>query len=146
MKRREFLRGGATLAAAAALPRGALADAPFTPRPQAWRKYEVTTRVEIVKPGARVKAWLPLPAVAEPGWSEPLGNEWTGNATSAVLEHDGKYGAQMLHLEWAGSEQAAVVEVVSRIATRDRAIDLSNRGRCPRSRPISISSTPPRPI
>jgi hypothetical protein len=131
MKRREFLRGGATLAAAAALPRGALADAPFTPRPQAWRKYEVTTRVEIVKPGARVKAWLPLPAVAEPGWSEPLGNEWTGNATSAVLEHDGKYGAQMLHLEWAGSEQAAVVEVVSRIATRDRAIDLSNRGTVP---------------
>ena len=56
MKRREFLCGGAALGAAAALPRGALADAPFTPRPQAWRKYEVTTRVEIIKPGAKMPA------------------------------------------------------------------------------------------
>jgi transglutaminase-like putative cysteine protease len=131
MKRREFLCGGAALAAAAALPRGALADAPFTPRPQAWRKYEVTTRVEIVKPGAKMQAWLPLPAVAEPDWSQPIGNEWTSNATSAVLEHEGKYGAQMLHLEWAGSEQAPLVELVSRIATRDRAVDLSKRDTVP---------------
>ena len=79
MKRREFLRGGAALAAATALPRGALADAPFTPRPQAWRKYEVTTRVEIVKPGGKMQAWLPVPAVAEPAWAQPLGNEWKSN-------------------------------------------------------------------
>jgi transglutaminase-like putative cysteine protease len=128
MKRREFLRGGAALAAAAALPRGALADAPFTPRPQVWRKYEVTTRVEIVKPGGKMQAWLPVPAVAEPAWAQPLGNEWKSNATSAALEHEGKYGAQMLHLEWAASGQAPVVELVSRIATRDRAVDLSERG------------------
>jgi transglutaminase-like putative cysteine protease len=128
MKRREFLRGGAALAAATALPRGALADAPFTPRPQAWRKYEVTTRVEIVKPGGKMQAWLPVPAVAEPAWAQPLGNEWKSNATSEALEHEGKYGAQMLHLEWAASGQAPVVELVSRIATRDRAVDLSERG------------------
>jgi hypothetical protein len=131
MKRREFLRGGAALAAATALPRGALADAPFTPRPQAWRKYEVTTRVEIVKPGGKMQAWLPVPAVAEPAWAQPLGNEWKSNATSEVLEHEGKYGAQMLHLEWAASGQAPVVELVSRIATRDRAVDLSERGTVP---------------
>jgi transglutaminase-like putative cysteine protease len=131
MKRREFLRGGAALAAATALPRGALADAPFTPRPQAWRKYEVTTRVEIVKPGGKMQAWLPVPAVAEPAWAQPLGNEWKSNATSAALEHEGKYGAQMLHLEWAASGQAPVVELVSRIATRDRAVDLSERGTVP---------------
>ena len=131
MKRREFLRGGAALAAATLLPRGALADAPFTPRPQAWRKYEVTTRVEIVKPGGKMQAWLPVPAVAEPAWAQPLGNEWKSNATSAALEHEGKYGAQMLHLEWAASGQAPVVELVSRIATRDRAVDLSERGTVP---------------
>jgi hypothetical protein len=131
MKRREFLRGGAALAAAAALPRGALADAPFTPRPQVWRKYEVTTRVEIVKPGGKMQAWLPVPAVAEPAWAQPLGNEWKSNATSAALEHEGKYGAQMLHLEWAASGQAPVVELVSRIATRDRAVDFSERGTVP---------------
>jgi transglutaminase-like putative cysteine protease len=128
MKRREFLRGGAALTAVAALPHSALAQVPFTPRPDAWRKFEVTTRVEIVKPAGKVQAWLPLPAVAEPGWTEPLGNEWTSNGQSTELKRDTKYGAQMLHVEWADGERAPVAQVVSRIATRDRAVDLSKRG------------------
>src|SRR5438552_5034394 len=131
MLRREFLRGGAALAAAAALPRGASAELPFTPRPDAWRKFEVTTRVEIVKPSGKAQAWLPLPAVAEPTWTQPLGNEWTTNATSAVIERDGKYGAQMLHIEWADGEPAPAAQVTSRIAARDRAVDLSKRGAIP---------------
>src|SRR4029450_9275201 len=128
MKRREFLRGGAALTAVAALPHSSLAQTPFTPRPDAWRKFEVPTRVEIVKPAGKVQVWLPLPAVAEPGWIEPLGNEWTSNGQSAELKRDTKYGAQILHVEWADGERAPVVQVVSRIATRDRAIDLSKRG------------------
>src|SRR5258708_22359056 len=62
---------------------------------------------------------------------QPLGNEWTTNAKSAVLKSEVKYGAQMLHVEWADGERAPVVEVVSRIATRDRAVDLSKRGAVP---------------
>src|SRR5712664_923696 len=110
------------------LPSGAFADAPFTPKPDAWRKFEITTRVEIVNPSGKVQVWLPLPAVAEPDWTQPLGNEWTSNAKSAVLKRDAKYGAQMLHVEWADGERAPVAEVMSRIATRDRAVDLSKRG------------------
>ena len=62
MIRREFLRSGAALTVMAALPRGAFADAPFTPKPDAWRKFEITTRVEIVNPSGKVQVWLPLPA------------------------------------------------------------------------------------
>ncbi len=127
MIRREFLRSGAALTVIAALPRGAFADTLFTPKPDAWRKFEVTSRIEIVKPSGKAQVWLPLPAVAEPDWMQPLGNEWTTNAKSAVLKREVKYGAQMLHVEWADGERAPVVEVVSRIATRDRAVDLSNR-------------------
>jgi transglutaminase-like putative cysteine protease len=131
MIRREFLRSGAALTVIAALPRGAFADTLFTPKPDAWRKFEVTTRVEIVKPSAKAQVWLPLPGVAEPDWMQPLGNEWTTNAKSAVLKREVKYGAQMLHVEWADGEPAPVVELVSRIATRDRAVDLSKRGAVP---------------
>jgi transglutaminase-like putative cysteine protease len=128
MRRREFLQSGAALTVAAALPRGAFADTPFVPKPDAWRKFEIVTRVEIAKPSGKVQAWLPLPAVAEPGWIEPLGNEWKTNAKSAERKRDGKYGAEMLHVEWADGEQAPVAEVASRIATRDRAVDLSKPG------------------
>jgi transglutaminase-like putative cysteine protease len=128
MRRREFLQCGAALTAAAALPRGAFANAPFAPKPEAWRKFEISTRVEIAKPSGKAQAWLPLPTVAEPDWTQPLGNEWKTNAKSAELKGDPKYGARMLHAEWADGEQAPAVEVVSRIATRDRAVDLTKPG------------------
>jgi transglutaminase-like putative cysteine protease len=127
MLRREFLGSSAALMVAGALPRSAFADAPFAPQPGAWRKFEITTRVEIVGPSGRAQAWLPVPAVAEPDWTQPLGNEWKTNAKSAVLQRDTKYGAQMLHVAWVDGEPAPAVEVVSRIATRDRAVDLSKR-------------------
>src|SRR5438067_1165307 len=63
---------------------------------------------------------------------QPLGNDWKTNANSAAIERDLRYGAQMLHLEWAEGERAATAELVSRIATRDRAVDLSKRRAAPR--------------
>src|SRR5262249_56891358 len=131
MLRREFLRGGAALAAAVALPPGAWAELPFTPRPDSWRKFEVTTRVEIVKPAGKAQAWLPLPAVAEPSWTQPLGNEWTTNAKSAGLIRDPKYGAQMLHVDWADGEGAPGSVVGRPIATPHRPVDLARPGAPP---------------
>src|SRR5258708_13762671 len=102
------------------MPRGVFADAPFTPKPDAWRKFEITTRVEIPNPSGKVQAWLPLPAVAQPDWTQPPGNEWTSNAKSAELKRDAKNGAPMLHGERADGEPPPVGEVVSRTATPDR--------------------------
>ena len=136
MLRREFLRNTAALMVAGGLPRAAFADAPFAPQPGPWRKFEITTRVEIIASGGKAQAWLPLPAVAEPEWTQPLGNEWTTNAKSAALKRDAKYGAQMLHVEWADAESAPEVELVSRITTCDRAIDFSKQGSV---QPISIA-------
>jgi transglutaminase-like putative cysteine protease len=132
MRRREFLLGGAAFTLMARSPEGAAANEPFTPRPDAWRRFEITTRIEILKRPGRAQAWVPLPAVDELGWSQPLGNEWTGNAKSARLVRDPKYGAQMLHVEWSEGEPAPIVQIVSRATTRDRAIDLSTAGTVPK--------------
>ena len=35
----------------------------FTPRPGTWRTFEVTTRVEVVKPAGVTRVWLPVPSV-----------------------------------------------------------------------------------
>ena len=128
MRRREFLKLGAALTAGAALPRTASASGPFAPRPEIWRTFETTIRVEVARPSGTVQVWLPVPSVEEPAWIRPLGNEWKTNAKTAALKSEAKYGAQMLHAQWVGGEPMAAVEVVSRFATRDRSIDLESPG------------------
>jgi transglutaminase-like putative cysteine protease len=104
------------------------ADISFDPKPaHGWRVFEVTTRVEPVANGA-TQVWLPLPAVEDTAWIRPMGNLWQSNAASVQELRDPVYGARMLAARWDASEPAPVLEVVSRFATRDRAIDLSHPG------------------
>src|SRR5437868_1950810 len=95
--RREFLQAGAALSLAAALPRAASAQA-FAPKPEAWRSFQVVTRIEIAKPQGKAQAWIPLPSHDDPDWIRTGGSSWSTNAKSAVLVRDPKYGAQMLHV------------------------------------------------
>ena len=132
--RRQFLSTVAALSAASALPRSAFAqtnsqaNAVFAPKPGPWRNFQLVTRLEIAASQGRAQAWVPLPSLSESDWIRPAGNEWTTNAGSAEVRRDDRYGAQFLHLEWAQNEKAPVVEVTSRFASRDRAVDLATPG------------------
>jgi len=126
--RRDFLKASGALTAAALLPGIATAAGRFAPQPGAWRRFEIVTRLAIAAPSGRTQAWIPLPSVNESAWFRTEGSEWTSNAASAAIVRDPKYGAEMLHAEWAETETAPVVEVTSKIATRDRAIDLDKPG------------------
>jgi transglutaminase-like putative cysteine protease len=128
MNRRELLKAGGLCAAASALPTSLLAQGTFAPRPGAWRSYQTVTRLEIANPAGVAQAWIPLPAFNEPEWFRPSGSKWTGNGRIAEIKRDPKYGAEFLHVVWADGEKAPVVEVTSRFASRDRAIDLSKPG------------------
>ncbi len=126
--RRDFVNAGISASLIAALPRGAAAQQPFAPRPDQWRNFEMVTRVELTKAqGAASQAWIPVPSVDEPEWIRPVQNTWQINAGTAALKRDPKYGAQMLHLEWDGREVPSV-EITSRFATRDRAVDVTQIG------------------
>ncbi|MET3794111.1 transglutaminase-like putative cysteine protease [Aquamicrobium terrae] len=129
--RRDFLKAGAAASAAMLLPATARANSAFAPKPGNWRRFEVVTRLEIAEPQGRTQAWIPLPSVNEADWFRSENSEWTTNAGRAQLAREPKYGADMLHVEWEDGEKAPVVEVVSRIATRDRAVDLSAPGSPP---------------
>src|SRR5437879_10712366 len=91
-----------------------------------WRSFEVTTRVEIVFPEGATRVWLPVPSV-DSGYQKILDNAWSGNAPTAKIAYDGKYGAGMLYAEWPTTEKNPVVELYSRFATRDHAVDFSAR-------------------
>ena len=126
--RRELLKAGIAVSAAMVLPNAGRAEAGFAPQPGAWRAFQVLTRLEIVKADGKTQAWIPVPAVNEPDWFKSLGSAWTSNGRAALVREP-KYGAEMLHVQWTDGEKSPVVEVTSRIATRDRAIDLKKPGR-----------------
>jgi transglutaminase-like putative cysteine protease len=117
MERRAFLKSSAAIAAAALPYQGVFAQ-------NGWRTYEVTTRVEILKPQGITRVWLPLPLIEDTPWQRSHGNQWTGNAARAQILPDGKYGATMLYAEWP-TGVPPIVELTSRFATRDHAVDLS---------------------
>jgi TAT (twin-arginine translocation) pathway signal sequence len=134
LDRRDFLKAGMAASAAMGLSQAASAQTGFAPRPGEWRRYAVTSRIEIASRNGKTQAWVPLPSVNEPDWFRSLGSEWTSNGAASVVL-DPNYGAQMLHVAWTDATDDCVVEVTSRIATRDRAVDLAKPGT-----PLPLSS------
>lgn len=128
MNRREFIQSTAALSLATALPGAAWAQAVFAPTPRAWRTVDLVTKLEIDGPEGKAQAWIPLPSLNEAAWIRSGETTWTGNAASVTRVRDPKYGAEMLHVIWKDDEFVPSIEVTSRVAMRDRHIDLSKPG------------------
>lgn len=129
MQRREFLKSTAALTMAAGLPGTAWAGAVFAPQPGAWRAVDLVTNITIEKPDGKMQAWIPMPSVTASDWIRNGETTWTGNAVKVERVRDPKYGAEILHAVWKDGESAPAIEVISRVAMRDRDIDLSKPGK-----------------
>ena len=141
MKRRECQLALAASAALVAAGRGAPAQAAgLDPRPGAWQRHEVETRIEVAGAAKGARAWLPLPLAESSDWFRPLGDEWRGTATRARLVVDPVSQARFLAAEWDAGAETAVLTVTSRFETRDR-VNLPGEGgrkaRVPRLEPAA---------
>lgn len=123
--KREFLAGFAASASVATLGRAATPPV-FAPEPGGWKRYAVTTSLRLATPGSVAQAWIPLPCVSDAAWVTPLGNDWSGEGFTAQEQNAG--GARLLHVVWDKGTAAPAVELHSRFATRDRAVDWNNPG------------------
>jgi transglutaminase-like putative cysteine protease len=122
LDRRDFLKSAASITALGVSAIPATADPLAFSGPNDWRAYEIRTIVEIDSTEP-TKVWVPAASFADPSWSRPLGTEWTGNG-SAELVRDPAYGAQFVQLAWKAGSGGRRAEIVSRVATRDRAVDI----------------------
>ncbi len=95
----------------------------FSPRPDGWQTFEVTTTVNLQNATSPAKVWIPLPSI-DTDWQKSLQSDWSGNATVMNVGVDGHYGARYLIAEFDGSAPPTL-EVVSRVQTRDRTTDWS---------------------
>src|SRR2546422_5189137 len=127
MERRTFLKPSLGASAAVALglaPRvSRAAESPTEANP--WRKFEAVMRIEVANPTGLTHVWVPGPLLTDTAYLKRGGDTWTGNATLTRTAKDPKYDVGLVWAEWPASEKSPVLEITSRFATRDRAMDLS---------------------
>ena len=131
-RRRQLLRGGLAISTLAAIhPRPGRAtdtESSFKPQPGAWRTFEIATQIDLVAQRGVMQAWVPLPSIHADDWIHPLGDEWQVSGGRAAALRVGRYGVKLLHIHWPDGDRDISVRIVSRVATRDRAVDLANPG------------------
>jgi transglutaminase-like putative cysteine protease len=138
MNRRSFLKSASALPAAAIgiqLPRIAFADVEGS---NAWRIFEATYKVELLKPAGTSRIWLPTPLAADRDFFKSLGNTWSAPGGSVNYTVDNKYSMGMVAAELPESVEKPTLTLVSRFATRDRAVDLSKPGNAPAENPAVL--------
>ena len=134
MQRRRFLRS--VLAASAAVAAPCAADAlpmfdPFSPQPDRWRTFDLTTTIELAGASGSAAAWIPVPALSAATWIKPAASRWKTNATTVKLVRDPVSATAMVYAQWTASAAVPSIAIVSRVATRDRASDFKKPGTPP---------------
>ncbi|MBV9648080.1 MAG: transglutaminase family protein [Candidatus Eremiobacteraeota bacterium] len=132
MRRRSFIQQGAALTTMLGVPRvvRATADNAFAPKPDAWRTFEVTTRVEVASGGAAAKAWIPIPSFTAADWIRVDDNTWNTTGDVVEVKRDPRWGVQMLHVDWRAGT-ATIITMRSRVTTRDRSTDFTSSQSAP---------------
>ena len=128
--RRDLLKAGIAFSATTAFPSIVPAEDRFGLKPESWRTFQVTTKLEIREVNGATKAWVPIPSVNEQDWFRTIANEWSTNGSAKKLQEQ-KYNAQMLYVQWSDGEKSPTLEVKSTVAVRDRFTDLSKPGSTP---------------
>jgi transglutaminase-like putative cysteine protease len=109
VNRREFLQ----LAAAPLLAQATSTDG--------WRTFEITTRVQILKPSGPTRVWLPMP-LAVATYQKTLGDTYHAQGGKAVVaEND---DLDILVAEWDEGVEPILI-VTNRVSTADRTANLT---------------------
>jgi transglutaminase-like putative cysteine protease len=123
MRRREFVRATSVAAAGLALARRKSLLARGV-RSDAWRTFEVTTSVTVLKPAGTTRVWVPAALLGDTPYQRTLANTFNAGTGTARLVQNGTDSLGIIAAEFPAGTPAALT-VTSRIATRNHAVDLS---------------------
>jgi transglutaminase-like putative cysteine protease len=133
MDRRRFLQSAGALSATLAFPKAARALTFGVPAGEPWRTFEVTTRVEVLKPSGVTRVWLPAALIRDTPFQKTLANDY--RAEGGTVELVKKDAADSLGIVSATFPEGVrpVLTLTSRAATRGYAVDLSKPGPAPKA-------------
>jgi hypothetical protein len=123
MDRRQFLTSAGTAAVGVSLSKVERAIA-LVPQPTDWRTFEVTTRVEVLKPSGPTRIWLPTALLGETPFQKTLANDFKAEGGAARLVENQADALGIIAAVFP-PDTKPVVTLSSRIATKNYTIDLS---------------------
>jgi transglutaminase-like putative cysteine protease len=125
VNRRDFLRSAGVMSAGLAFSSRSFGETATATR---WRTFEVTTRIEVLKPSGTTRVWLPAALSIETPYQKTLSNTFTAEGASAkLLPLSRADGLGVMSAAFPKDVKPEVV-MTSRVSTRDYAVDLTARG------------------
>jgi transglutaminase-like putative cysteine protease len=131
MNRRDFLNSAGAVSAAVMLP-GAerlFADGAGS---RNWRTFEVTTRVEVLKPSGITRVWLPAALLIESPFQKTLSNNFAAEGGAARMVEGKMDGLGIVVAEFPAAVKP-ILTLTSQVATRNYSVDLSAPGNTPKT-------------
>ena len=136
MKRRDFLRSSGVVSVGMAFPKAGRAFVQGA-APEAWRTFDVTTRVQVMKPSGTTRIWIPAALVIPTPFQKTLANDFKAEGGTAKLIESSADSLGIIAAEFPAGV-LPVLTVTSRITTKNFAVDLSAPGKAPKEDPAEL--------
>ena len=130
MNRRNFLQSSGAVCAGLALTKSmpVFADSPQTGG--GWRTFEVTARVEVLKPSGLTHIWLPTALIRDTPYQRTLSNRFIADGGTAHLTKDKPSALGVVSATYPANAKP-VLSLTSHVSLKNYAVDLSAPARAP---------------
>src|SRR6202034_3518092 len=131
MKRRDFLKSAGAVSATLTFSRVGelLAE---TGAANSWRTFEVTTRIEVLKPSGMTRVWVPAALIDKTLFQRTLSNKYHAEGGKAGIVEIKPDALGILFAEFPAGHKP-VLTLTSRVQTKNYAVDLSIPGNAPKA-------------
>jgi transglutaminase-like putative cysteine protease len=130
MNRRDFLLSASAVSAGLAFSKAGRLFAAGTTS-DAWRTFEVTTRVEVLKSSGTTHIWVPAALNAQTPFQKTLANAFSAEGGTAKTLESNTDGLGIVAAKFPVGVKP-LLTVTSRIATRNMAVNFSAPGNAPK--------------
>jgi transglutaminase-like putative cysteine protease len=138
MNRRHFLQSASAVSACFAFSKSGTLFAEETTS-NSWRTFEVTTRVEVLKPSGTTRIWVPAALITQTPFQKTLSNVFTAEGGSAKTLESRVDALGIVSAEFP-SGVSPVLTVTSRVTTKNYEADLSAPGKVPKEAPADLEN------
>ncbi len=122
MNRRHFLQSTSAACAGLAFSRSL---STFAASGGGWRTFEVTSRVEVLRPDGITHIWLPAALIRDTPYQRTLANQFTATGGQAKLTKDKSNALGIVSATYPANAKP-VLTLTSRVSTKNYAVDLSS--------------------